>query len=204
MKPSLPFILVCASLLIAGCDEKTPSDRLTSATILPIAQRDAMPEMSVVNFKKENGWENTSQFNTYSVRYSYELSLDKPLPEATLALAHEIFNEVSESKKNPGFMGMNALQTSIAISSTASEWVSAQESFPSRRDAFLSRCKACMNYWNEEGDTDTVTARRYAYIYAWSELEKLGFKDSATTGDKVARTAWANFMKTEKGWMARQ
>jgi hypothetical protein len=32
----------------------------------------------------------------------------------------------------------------------------------------------------------------------------MGFKDGATTGDKVPRVAWASFMKTENGWMAKQ
>ncbi len=195
-------VFVCASVLLAGCDEKTPSDKLTSETIRPIAEGDALDGMIVEDFKKENGWQDTNAVNTYSVRYSYNLKLTKPLPEVALGLANQILSGLNDAKNNPGFMGINSFGANVNLSQEASDWLTPQgDKFSDRRDAFLSKCAPCINYWNQDGDEDVVRVRRYAYIAAWSRLEGMGFKDTSTVGDNVPRLAWANFMKTENGWM---
>lgn len=203
MKIRKLFILavVCASVFIIGCEEKTPGDKLTSETIRPIAERETMDGMIVDEFKKENGWQDTNAANTYKIRYSYNLKLTKPLPEVTLALANNILSELIDAKKNPGPMGINELQAEINLSQEASNWIdSQQQEFPRRRDEFLSKCKPCLDYWNQEGKEENVRERRFAYIAAWSRLEHTGFKDSSTIGNKIPRLAWAGFMKTEQGW----
>jgi hypothetical protein len=203
MKPVLASLLLCTTVLLQGCDQKTPGDALASKTVRVYAERDLHDGLVIEDFKRQNGWEDTSQINTYNVRYSYNLKLSKSMAEATLGLAKEAVAEINASKKNPGFMGINQLQVSMGLSLAASEWINAQEGFAARRDAFLSDCRACIDFWNQEGEPDMVKARRNAFVYAWSEMEKLGFKDAAKVGDKVPREAWAAFMKTEKGWMAK-
>lgn len=197
--------MICATVLMAGCGDKTPSDRLTSETIKPIAERDAMDGMVVDDFKKENGWQDTNASNTYTVRYSYNLKLTKPLPEVALGLAKAILSGLEATKKDPGFMGVNSLQANVDLNQEVSDWITPQnDTFQSRRDTFLSKCAPCINYWNQAGNEDEVRERRYAYIAAWSRLENMGFKDASTVDNKVPRVAWANFMKTENGWMHEQ
>lgn len=200
MKISSALILAFAAVLLAGCDEKTPSDKLTSATIRPIADGEAMDGLVVDDFKKENGWQDTGAANTYDVRYSYNLTLTKPLPVVALGLANEILSGLGEAKKNPGPMDINEIQAQVNLSQEAANWLRPQQDFAARRNAFLSSCEPCIAYWNQAGSEDDVTNRRFAYAAAWSRLENIGFKDSAKIGDKVPRLAWAAFMKTEQGW----
>jgi len=204
MKKTLSVALLCSAVFLAGCDEKTPNDSLTAKTVRPYADADLQEGLAIDGFKRQNGWEDTSAINTYIVRYAYDLKLTKPLPEVVLAAANGIMDELADVKKNPGFMGIKDMQASMSLSLVASEWIGKQQDFTQRRNAFQTPCQPCVAYWNQEGADDVVRARRNAFVYAWSELEQKGFKDAAKPGDKVARTAWASFMKTEQGWMAKQ
>ena len=199
------LMLVCMAAFLAGCDEKTPNDVLTAKTIRPYAEVDLQDGLVIDNFKRQNGWQDTNAINVYNVRYSYDLKLTKPLPDVTLAAAHAILKELADAKKNPGPMGLKSMQVSMGLSMGVSEWIGAQQQpFAERRDAFLSRCQPCLEYWNHAGTDELVRERRNAFVYAWSALEEKGFKDGATTGGTVPRVAWAPFMKTEQGWAAKQ
>lgn len=205
MKTFLLPAMLAAAMLLAGCDEKTPGDRLSAETIRPIADRDAVEGLAVDEFKKENGWQDTAAINTYVVRYNYKLKLVKPLPEVALAQANAILSSYADAQKNPGMMGINLWQAQLDLSQEASEWLRPQgDGFVARRDAFFAGCQACIDYWNREGSKDEVNVRRQALIVAWSRLEAMGFKDADKVGAGVPRQAWAPFMKTEQGWMAKQ
>lgn len=205
MKTTLLPLMLAAAMLLAGCEEKTPSDRLSAETIRPYADRDAFDGVVVDEFKKENGWQDTAAINTYVVRYNYKLKLVKPLPETALSLANLILAGYADTQKNPGMMGINQWGAEIELSQEASAWTHPQgNAFLPRRDAFLANCQACLDFWNREGTTKEVQMRRQALIVAWSRLETMGFKDADKIGVKVPRQAWAPFMKTEQGWMAKQ
>jgi hypothetical protein len=205
MKTFLAPIMLGAALLLAGCEEKTPSDRLSAESIRPIAEREALEGLVVDEFKKENGWQDTAAINTYVVRYNYKLKLVKPLPEVALGLSNAILSAYADAQNNPGMMGINLWKADLDLSQEASEWILPQgEGFVARRDAFFASCQACIDRWNQEGKKEEVNARRQALIVAWSRLEAMGFKDADKIGAKVPRQAWSSFMKTEQGWMLKQ
>ncbi len=200
--------MVAASLVLAGCSkEDVPSDKLSSETVMKIAKGDEMQGLKVTDFRRDNGWQDTESPNRYIVRYAYNLELTQPLPEVVLAAAEGLMQEVAEAERNPGFMGINLGQQILSLSLTASDWSRRQgDGFEARRDAFLKDCAPCLEYWNSrQGPSvskELIDTHRHAYLVAWKHMEELGFADSATVGDKVARTAWAPFMKTENGWAA--
>lgn len=199
-KPLGYFTALGVMTLLMACTDNAPNDKLTYETILPYAKNDEMKGLVVDDFKKENGWQDTSAVNTYNVRYNYNLKLTKPLPEVVLGRANELMDTVRQSHKDPGFMGISALQTDLNISTGAYNWIAPQkETFPARRDAFLLKCKPCTNFLSK-GSKDETELRWNTFIVAWAELEELGFSDAAITGNKVPRQAWSGFMKTENGW----
>lgn len=192
-------------VLLFGCAEDKPSDALAAKTVLPYAEQRLVKGLELTDFKRDNGWVDTESPNRYKVQYVFNYRLTKPLPEIALQVAQDFKAEYDASKKkNSGFIGgLSAWSESMQLSIAAGEWIRNQgDQFAKRRDDFLSKCQACVVYWNQLGSEEDVSARRYAFIMAWSMLEELGFKDEAKTGDKVPRTAWAAFIKTEKGWKA--
>ncbi|WP_337882177.1 hypothetical protein [Chromobacterium haemolyticum] len=199
-KPIGFFTALGVMALLAACSEKVPNDKLTYETVLSYAKNDELEGLVVDDFKKENGWQDTSSENKYNVRYNYNLKLTKPLPEVVLAFANGIVNTIQQRHKKPGLMGIDALQSEVNISTQADSWLAPQkETFPLRRDAFLIKCKPCTDFLSK-GSKDEINLHWNAFIAAWAELEKMGFKDNATMGDKVAKQAWSGFMKTENGW----
>lgn len=208
MKAVLVPALVAASLLLTACNkEDVPSDKLTSETIMKVAERDTMEGLKVADFRRDNGWQDTESPNRYIVRYAYNLELTQPLPEVVLAAAKDLMVEVSKAEANPGFMGINLTNQVLSLAMNASDWTRSQgDAFVARRDAFLKDCAPCLEYWNtSQGPSvskELIDTHRHAYLVAWKHVEDLGFADSANVGDRVGRTAWAAFMKTEKGWAA--
>jgi len=199
-KPRGYFTVLGVMALLIACSENVPNDKLTYETILSYAKNDELEGLVVDDFKKENGWQDTSSANKYNVRYNYNLKLTKPLPEVVLGFANGLVDTVQQRHKNPGFMGVDALQTDLNISTQADNWIAPQkDTFPARRDAFLLKCKSCTDFLSR-GSEDEINLHWNAFIVAWAELEKLGFKDKAIVGDKVPRQAWSGFMKTENGW----
>jgi hypothetical protein len=199
---AIPFVL--GMLCLTGCGEDTPSDKLSSEVIRPIAES-GIKGVEISDFNRDNGWVDTQAPNRYVIQYKYNFKLTQPLPEVVLGLAKGVKAEFDEKQKNPGFMGIDAMQASLESSLAASQWINAQGSnFKARRDSFLGNCAACVEYWNREGAKDESKSRRDAFVLAWAHLESLGFTDSAAVGDKVPRQAWAAFTKTEKGWVAAQ
>ncbi|WON83106.1 MULTISPECIES: hypothetical protein [Chromobacterium] len=198
---SLGYFSVLGVLtLLAACTENVPNDKLTYDTILSYAKNDELDGLVVDDFKKENGWQDTSSENKYNVRYTYNLKLTKPLPEVVLELASSLEEKIQQQHKNPGFMGVDELQTNLNIYTEADNWVNPQkDTFPTRSNAFLLNCKPCSNFLSK-GSKSEIDLHWNIFIVAWSELEKLGFKDDARIGDKVPRQAWSGFMKTENGW----
>ncbi|ENO78038.1 hypothetical protein B447_15034 [Thauera sp. 27] len=199
---------VIAAFIATGCTKKedVPSEKLSADVIRPIAESFLLPGTTMTDYKRENGWVDTQSPNQYMVRYTYNITLTKPLPEAILELAQQYMKELDESKRSPGLMGINSMQTAFAITAGGTQWVSAQgDAFAQRRDALLGQCAPCISFWNgTDGDKDSATYSRSAYSLAWSQYEELGFKDTAAVGDGVPRRAWAPFMKTENGWAAVQ
>ncbi|GAB2904017.1 hypothetical protein GCM10027202_36360 [Microvirgula curvata] len=201
-KPLTIFTALSLMALLTACTENAPNDKLAYETILPYAKNDELDGLVIDDFKKENGWQDTSAENKYNVRYEYNLKLTKPLPEVVLGLANGLVKTVQQRHKNSGFMGVEALQTDLNIYTEADNWVASQrDTFPARRDALLLKCKLCTDFLSR-GSENERNLHWNAFIVAWSELEKLGFKDNAAIGDRVPRQAWSGFMKTEKGWRA--
>jgi len=196
-------LLVAAASVLSGCSESKPNDDLAAKTVRPYAEQDLMKGIELADFKRDNGWVDTESSNRYKVQYTYNYRLTKPLPEVALQAAQELKNEYDASQKNKsGFVGgFNAWAESMQLSMGAGQWINSQgDQFIKRRDTFLGNCEACITYWNQQGSDEEVSTRRYTFITAWSKLEALGFKDDAKTGDKISRSAWAAFIKTEKGW----
>ena len=186
--------------LLVACNENVPSDKLAHDTILSDAKNDELEGLIVDDFKKENGWQDTSSANKYTARYNYNLKLTKPLPEVVLGVAKNIEEKIQQQHKNPGFMGVGELQASLNIYTEADNWVNPQkDAFIARSKTFLLNCKPCGDFIFKGSKSET-DLRWNIFIVAWSELEKLGFKDDARIGDKVPRQAWSSFIKTENGW----
>lgn len=202
-KTSKPFGYLAALgmlTLLVACNESVPSDKLAHDTILSDAKNDELDGLVVDDFKKENGWQDTSSANKYTVRYNYSLKLTKPLPEVVLGVAKSLEEEIQQQHKNPGFLGVDELQANLNIYTEAENWVNPQkDAFIARSKAFLLNCKPCGEFISK-GSKSEIELRWNIFIVAWSELEKLGFKDGAHIGDKVPRQAWSSFMKTENGW----
>ncbi|MEM8516299.1 hypothetical protein [Janthinobacterium sp. CAN_S7] len=205
MKNIKMVLATISMVLLSGCADDKPSDVLTAEKVQPYAEQSLVKGLELTDFKRDNGWVDTESPNRYKVQYVFNYRLTKPLPEIALQGAQDFMAEYDASqKKNSGLIGgLNALNESMQLSITANEWIRNQgDQFAKRRDDFLSKCQPCVVYWNQSGSEQDVSARRYAFVMAWSNLERLGFKDEAKTGAKVPRTAWAAFIKTEKGWKA--
>lgn len=191
-----------AASFLSGCGKDVPSDKLSAEVVRPFAEAH-VKGIEVADFKRDNGWVDTQAPNRYIVQYKYNLKLAQPAPEVVLGLAKDIRAEFDETRKNPGFMGVAALQASLDLRSEADEWINVQgDKFAARRDGFLKNCAKCLDYWNAVGAEDEANIRRTVFTVAWRRFENLGFSDAAAVGDKSARTAWAAFIKTEKGWAA--
>lgn len=202
MSKKVWLIVGLAASVLSGCGRDGPGDKLSAEVVRPVAEVH-VKGIEVADFKRDNGWVDTQAPNRYIVQYKYNLKLAQPAPEVVLGLAKEIKAEFDESQKNPGFMGVAALQASLDLHAGAGEWIHAQgDEFAARRDSFLKNCAKCVDYWNAADAESEAGVRRDAFVTAWERLENLGFSDTAGVGDKVARTAWAAFMKTEKGWVA--
>ena len=202
------LVVALAAAIASGCTKKedVPSDKLSADVVRPYAESALLPGTAISEYKRENGWVDTQSPNKYVVRYDFKITLAKPLPEAVLELAQQYMAELEETKRNPGLMGINNMQTTLAISAGGSQWMAAQgDAFIQRRDAFLTKCAPCVSFWNgNERAEDDKKYPRFAYALAWAQYEELGFKDTAAVGEGVPRQAWASFMKTENGWAAAQ
>jgi PBP1b-binding outer membrane lipoprotein LpoB len=202
MNISFMSSLVLSAVLLGGCNEDIPSEKLSSEVVRKFAES-GLAGVEISDFQRDNGWVDTQTPNRYVVQYKYNYVVTRPLAEVVLALAKEIQAEVNVAKSNPGFMGLEAAQASLDVSLRANQWIVSQgDKFVSRRDSFLGSCSSCVEYWNSEEPSDDLKLRRESYVVAWAQLENLGFSDSTDIGDTVPRQAWAAFKKTEKGWVA--
>lgn len=191
-------LFVLGMLFLTGCGEDTPNDKLTSEVIRPLTES-GVKGVETTDFKRDNGWVDSQAPNRYVVQYTYNFKLTQPLAEVTLGLAKEYKAEADKLIQNSGFMGSSA---KLDMSARAADWKYAQgEKYIQRRDSFVGKCAPCLAFWNQ-ASSEQEASPRTAFILAWEHLETLGFSDSANTGDKVPRQAWAAFRKTEKGWAA--
>ncbi|MYN20228.1 hypothetical protein GTP81_26135 [Rugamonas sp. FT107W] len=196
-------IAVASASFLSGCGDSKPDDELAAKTVRPYAEQGLMMGIELTDFKRDNGWVDTDSPNRYKVQYTYNYRLSKPLAEVALQSAQAFKNEYDASQKNrSGFVGgFSTWAQSMQLSMTAEQWIDSQGAqFAKRRDGFLSNCEPCVAYWNQPGTEEDVSTRRYTFVTAWSRLEALGFKDDAKAGDKLPLSAWAAFIKTEKGW----
>ena len=192
-----------SATILMGCNEETPNDKLSSATVKPYAEADLVTGLELTDYIRDNGWADNQAPNRYIVQYKFNYRLTMPLPNTVLGFAKEIKAELDEKTKNPGFMGLDGMQAKLASSTSAAQWIAAQgDKFAIRRDNFLGGCAECISYWNGEISENERQERKESFILAWAYFENLGFPDKATTGEKIPREAWAAFSKTEKGWAA--
>lgn len=189
-------------VFLSACSDDKPSEEMAAKTVRPFAEQNLLPGMEITDYKRDNGWIDTDAPNRYKVQYVFNYALKKPLAEVVLEFAKQLQDEVQQKKKtNAGFMGIEARGAEMAITMAATEFIKKQgDNFADRRDKFVGGCEPCVAYWNEKGSKDEVSTRRYTFLLAWAAVEDMGFKDDAKVGDKVGRSAWAAFNKTEKGW----
>lgn len=192
MKKATAFALIAVSaILLSGCDEKTPSDKLTSSVVRTYAQSDA-PGVDIVDWERDNGWVDTSAPNQYIVRYKFNWELTKPMYEVTLAEAQQ---NLAEYNKQPDVQrGVLAMGMGLAVQSWASDEANRKRYQIMKRD-----CPSCLQ-WINAGSDKPDGLRISFFIAAWADVSDKGFADGAPVGAKVPRTAWATFKKTEKGW----
>lgn len=206
-KLSLATALVM-SLVLTGCFDDKPSDKIASEAVRKIADSDAAEGLDVANFERSNGQVDPNSANLYKVTYTYNLKLTKPYAEAILANAKLLqAAKVESAKRETGAFfdaaklqnNLHDMQSTMAIN----QWIASQEDkFRPRRNALLNNCAPCVAWWNSEDAPNEGEARRRAFISSWMYYESLGFKDDAKEGDNVPRSAWAYFSKTEKGWQS--
>ena len=195
-----------AVLLLAGCFEDRPSDKVAEPVIRKQAETDLVDGLALVDFKRDNGQVDPNSANRYKVTYTYRVQLTKPYAEVILGLASDLHAEWQGNQREPvSDFDLDALQGSMTLmqnTMAATQWINAQgDGFIARRDALLGDCQPCLQFWNSEDAPDQAGHRRTAYILAWSHLEGMQFQDSFTVGDGVDRHAWGYFEKTEKGWL---
>lgn len=197
-----------AMLLLAGCFDDRPSDKVAEPVVRKQAETDLVDGLEIVDFERSNGQVDPDSANRYKVTYSYRLQLARPYPEVVLGLARDFYSEwagkdgAREPVSDFDFAALEASMADMQYAMAARQWIAAQEDrFESRRDAFLAGCTPCVAFWNSEDAPAQAEKRRIAWVLAWSHLEGLQFEDGAQVGDAVERQAWHYFGKTEKGWV---
>lgn len=199
-------VAISLVVILPGCGDDKPSDKLASETVRKVAENDCSTGLEVADFTRDNGWVDTETPNRYKVQYKYNLRLKKPYAEAVLAGAKEMQKEMAaDSKKaSSNLFDINAMQNGLQtmqLAMAANKWIQDQgDGFAKRRDSFVGACGSCVEYWNSKDAPDEAKIRRQTFIASWAYLENYGFKDEAKIGDGVPRSAWAAFTKTENGW----
>lgn len=200
--------LALAMLLLAGCSDDRPGDKVAEPALRKQAETDLVDGLEIVDFKRSNGQLDPDSANRYKVTYDYRLQLTKPYPEVVLGLAQDLHNEwaakggAREPVSDFDFGALESTLEDMQYTMAAQQWISAQEDgFVARRDAFLGSCDPCLAFWNSEDAPALADKRRIAWVLAWSHLEKMQFEDGFKVGDGVDRYVWHNFEKTEKGWV---
>lgn len=199
----------CAlAVLLSGCGEEKPSDKMAADTVHKVAEQDANFGIEIVDFVRENGWVDDQTPNRYKVRFNYNLELVKPYSEVVLDNAKKIRNEMAQNSKGSGggFFDVNAMQSGLETmqqSMAVDEWVRNQgENFKPRFEKFAANCTPCMAYMYDKDVSKAEQNLRFqSYISSWGFFEGIGIKDDAIIGSKIPRQAWSAFMKTEKGWL---
>ncbi|EIN00418.1 hypothetical protein WQE_15346 [Paraburkholderia hospita] len=188
MRNFLLLTAVLTSSLLTGCGKDTPDDELTARVVRPNAES-GVTGVEVIDYQRDNGWVDPQSANRYIVRYKFNWELKKPFFDIALARA--------KGERAEGSGGM------FSLSDGTIEWLQKHDSNErsTRIDAMKAKCPACAA-WLSEGDEDETRARLNCFEDIWNALEKVGFKDTDLAGAKTPRTAWATFVKTEKGWEA--
>lgn len=194
-------------LLLAGCGEDRPSDKVAEPVVRKLAETDLADGLEIVDFQRSNGQLDPDSANRYRVTYTYKLQLAKPYGEVILGLARGLNEELQQSaaRQAQSDMDFGALQDGVNLMQSvmvASQWINAQgDGFAPRRDAMLAACAPCRAFWESADAPEQAELRRVSFIVAWNHLEQMQFADDFRVGDGVERHAWHNFEKTEKGWL---
>ncbi|MBW7925692.1 MAG: hypothetical protein H3C59_13255 [Burkholderiaceae bacterium] len=193
--------LACSLVLVSACGDDAPDDALSAEVVRPYAEP-GVKGLQIVDYQRENGWVDSSDPNQYVVRYKFNLRLERPFPEVVLDLARD-FELLRERRRSaPGTAAKFVMAfEDMRSSAKAINWMEAQGSeFEPRLDRLSSKCAGCRVYLNGPVPVETRKVRREKFALAWSHLEELGFPDSSRIGDTAPGTAWASFLKTERGW----
>jgi len=196
-----------STMALASCDNK-PSDSIAAPVIRKVAEENKLKGLEVVNFERANGQIDPNSANLYKVTYSYDLKLTKPVAEVVLANAKFYQEELAaNAKRETGqFFDPTALENNLTLmqlSMNANQWLTNQDGgFKARWDVLMNTCAYCVTWLDSEDMPGEAKNRKMLFLTAWAEIERYGFKDTATPGDTVPRQAWAFFSKTEKGWQA--
>jgi hypothetical protein len=198
-------------VLLAGCGEDKPGDKLAADTVRLVANGVAHNGLEVVDFVRENGWADQQMPNRYTVKYTFNLKLVKPYAEVVLANARLLRDDIAGKDKaaGNGLFDLNRLQGGVEAmqqSLVVNQWVNNQgDAFKPRYQQLIKGCAPCDAYLYEPNLAQAEQNLRFqTYLSSWMYFEELGIKDDAVRGTKVARWASSAFMKTEKGWMAVQ
>lgn len=202
-------IFECALVVIlSGCGEEKPSDKMAADTVHKVAEQDANFGIEIVDFVRENGWVDDQTPNRYKVRFNYNLELIKPYSEIVLDNAKKIRSEMAQNSKGSsgGSFDVNAMQSSLEAmqqSIAVNQWVRNQgENFKPRFEKFVANCTPCTAYvYDKDVSKAEQNLRFQSYISSWGFFEEVGIKDDAVIGSKIPRQASSAFMKTEKGWL---
>ena len=206
-KIGLAILFSAVTFALSGCLDDKPSDKIASETIRKIADSDLDEGLEIANFKRRNGQVDPDSANRYTVTYSYDVRLVKPLAEVVLAFAKDMSKEFESSvKKQTGaFIDPTKLQNDVnemQIAMAVNQWIKKQgDTIKQRRDTLLANCSQCIDYLhNRDLPEKELKKRHFFFVGSWIYFEDFGFKDSAKVGDSVPRIASASFSKTEKGW----
>jgi hypothetical protein len=189
-------MLVMLAALLSGCGKDAPDDALASKVVRPYAEP-GIPDVEVVDYQRDNGWKDPQNQDGYIVRYKYNLQLKKALFDVALETAISVREELKKESTD------DSSSEIFSYVMTARAWKASQpeNEFAARLAGLAARCPACIT-WVNQHDEDETQVRQALFFMAWEVLGQKGFKDTDGVGAKSPRTAWASFVKTEKGWQA--
>lgn len=201
------LMALCAVVFLGGCGEDVPSDQLAAKTVRKYAEQVVYPGLEITNYVRDNGWVDEDAPNRYKVQYTFDLKLVQPFPVIVLDNAKLLAatREQDAPQKNTGLFdvaaiqkNLEALQQEVAVN----QWIEGQgESFMPRYKSLIKNCTPCIAFlFDQEVSPEARSARFNAFASSWGFFEDLGIEDEAQVGSSIPRSAWAAFMKTEKGW----